>query len=123
MTQGQNIDGVLLQWGDRLFYPGNRIVHTRPQPKLSGLGAHQRAAAIRARIEATCLDAATLTRLTGDLWSVNLSERRKFSGLPPERADIILTGCAIYEALLRNLRLSALQPSTRGLRFAALLDD
>lgn len=77
----------------------------------------------RARIEATCLDAATLTRLTGDLWSVNLSERRKFSGLPPERADIILTGCAIYEALLRNLRLSALQPSTRGLRFAALLDD
>lgn len=44
-----------------------------------------------ARIEATCLDAATLTRPTGDLWSVNLSERRKFSGLPPERADIILT--------------------------------
>ena len=53
MTQGQNIDGVLLQWGDRLFYPGNRIVHTRPQPKLSALAAKQRAAAIRERIEAT----------------------------------------------------------------------
>ena len=53
MTQGQNIDGVLLQWGDRLLYPGNRIVHTRPQPKLSGLAAKQRAAAIRERIEAT----------------------------------------------------------------------
>ena len=34
MTQAPNIDGVLIQWGDRLFYPGNRIVKTRPQPKL-----------------------------------------------------------------------------------------
>ena len=24
MTQAPNIDGVLIQWGDRLFYPGNR---------------------------------------------------------------------------------------------------
>ncbi|HEX2012744.1 MAG TPA: conjugal transfer protein TraS, partial [Roseateles sp.] len=52
MTQDPSIDGVLLQWGDRLFYPANRIVHTRPQPKLSGLAAHQRVAAIRERIEA-----------------------------------------------------------------------
>lgn len=67
MTQGQNIDGVLLQWGDRLFYPGNRIVHTRPQPKLSGLGAHQRAAAIRARIEATVVRRApqVMVKVTG----------------------------------------------------------
>jgi len=53
MSQPPNIDGVLIQWGDRLFYPGNRIVRTRPQPKLSGLAARQRAAAIRERIEAT----------------------------------------------------------------------
>jgi len=67
MTQGQNIDGVLLQWGDRLFYPGNRIVHTRPQPKLSGLAAHQRAAAIRARIEATVVRRApqVMVKVTG----------------------------------------------------------
>ena len=26
MTTGADIDGVLVQWGDRLFYPGNRIV-------------------------------------------------------------------------------------------------
>ena len=67
MTQGQNIDGVLLQWGDRLFYPGNRIVHTRPQPELSGLGAHQRAAAIRARIEATVVRRApqVMVKVTG----------------------------------------------------------
>jgi hypothetical protein len=53
MSQPPNIDGVLIQWGDRLFYPGNRIVKTRPQPKLSALAARQRAAAIRERIEAT----------------------------------------------------------------------
>ena len=34
MAQPQSIDGVLVQWGDRLFYPGNRIVKVAPQPKL-----------------------------------------------------------------------------------------
>lgn len=53
MSQPPNIDGVLIQWGDRLFYPGNRVVRTPPQPRLSGLAARQRAAAIRERIEAT----------------------------------------------------------------------
>ncbi|MBE7418445.1 MAG: relaxase/mobilization nuclease domain-containing protein [Ideonella sp.] len=53
MSQPPNIDGVLIQWGDRLFYPGNRVVKTQPQPKLSALAARQRAAAIRERIEAT----------------------------------------------------------------------
>jgi hypothetical protein len=53
MTQAPNIDGVLITWGDRLFYPGNRIVKVKPQPKLSASAASQRAAAIRRRIEAT----------------------------------------------------------------------
>jgi len=53
MAQAPNIDGVLIQWGDRLFYPGNRIVPVRVQPKLKGQSAQQRAAAIRQRIEAT----------------------------------------------------------------------
>jgi hypothetical protein len=53
VSQPPNIDGVLIQWGDRLFYPGNRVVKATPQPKLSALAARQRAAAIRERIEAT----------------------------------------------------------------------
>jgi Relaxase/Mobilisation nuclease domain len=53
MSQPPNIDGVLIQWSDRLFYPGNRIVKIQPQPKLSALAARQRAASIRRRIEAT----------------------------------------------------------------------
>ena len=49
-TDPNSIDGVLVQWGDRLFYPGNRIVKAREQPRL---GARSRAAAIRQRIAAT----------------------------------------------------------------------
>jgi Relaxase/Mobilisation nuclease domain len=67
MTQGSNIDGVLIQWGDRLFYPGNRIVKTRQQPKLGALAARQRAAAIRERIEATVVRRApqVMVKVTG----------------------------------------------------------
>jgi hypothetical protein len=67
MSQPPNIDGVLLQWGDRLFYPGNRIVTTKPQPKLNGDSARQRAAAIRERIEATVVRHApqVMVKVTG----------------------------------------------------------
>jgi Relaxase/Mobilisation nuclease domain len=53
MPQPHDIDGVLIQWADRLFYPGNRIVRSRPPPRLSALAARQRAAALLQRIEAT----------------------------------------------------------------------
>jgi hypothetical protein len=53
MSQPHDIDGVLIQWGDRLFYPGNRMVRSRPPPRLSALAARQRTAALRQRIEAT----------------------------------------------------------------------
>ena len=67
MPQAPNIDGVLIQWGDRLFYPGNRIVKTSPQPKLPALAAGQRAAAIRQRIEATVVRRApqVMVKVTG----------------------------------------------------------
>ena len=45
-----SVDGVLVQWGDRLFYPCNRSVQDRA-PRLHG--ARGRAQTIRARIEAT----------------------------------------------------------------------
>ena len=53
MSQAPNIDGIIIQWGDRLFYPSNRIVKTKPAPKLTAIAASQRAAAIRERITAT----------------------------------------------------------------------
>ena len=67
MSQAPNIDGVLIIWGDRLFYPGNRVVKVKPQPKLGGDSAHQRAAAIRERIEATVVRRApqVMVKVTG----------------------------------------------------------
>jgi hypothetical protein len=67
MSQALNINGVLIQWGDRLFYPGNRVVKVKPQPKLNGGAARQRAAAIRERIEATVVRRApqVMVKVTG----------------------------------------------------------
>ena len=67
MSQSTDIDGVLIQWGDRLFYPGNRVVKSRPQPKLGTSSACQRAAAIRERIEATVVRRApqVMVKVTG----------------------------------------------------------
>lgn len=49
---GQQVDGVLVQWGERLFYPANRIAKAPPTPRLdTRMG--RRAAVIRQRIEAT----------------------------------------------------------------------
>jgi hypothetical protein len=67
MGQAPNIDGVLVQWGDRLFYPGNRVVKIRPQPSLGDGGMHQRADAIRKRIESTVVKRAPqiMVKVTG----------------------------------------------------------
>ncbi len=67
MAQPPNIDGILITWGDRLFYPGNRVVKVKPQPKMGGDAARVRAAAIRKRIEATLVRRApqVMVKVTG----------------------------------------------------------
>lgn len=52
MTSGPRIDGVLVQWGERLFYPRNRIVKSVPPARLDAL-TQRKAAVIRSRIVAT----------------------------------------------------------------------
>jgi len=67
MAQAPSIDGILITWGDRLFYPGNRVVKAKPQPRLSGEAARRRAAVIRRRIEATVVRRApqVMVKVTG----------------------------------------------------------
>ncbi len=55
------------------------------------------------------------------LWSMPLAERKKITGLPKKRADVILTGMAIYETVLEEFGFAELRASTRGLRFAAVM--
>jgi hypothetical protein len=52
VTSGPNVDGVLVQWGERLFYPSNRIVKSTPPARLDAL-TRRKAAVIRGRIVAT----------------------------------------------------------------------
>lgn len=52
MASSPAVDGVLVQWGERLFYPPNRIVRTPSTPRLDTL-LRRKAAVIRGRIVAT----------------------------------------------------------------------
>jgi exopolyphosphatase/guanosine-5'-triphosphate,3'-diphosphate pyrophosphatase len=56
------------------------------------------------------------------LWSLPLAERKNIPGLPKTRADIILTGVVIYEAVMELFGFSELRISSRGIRFAAVME-
>jgi len=75
----------------------------------------------RAKIEATRLSLERMHYHVQHLWSLPLEERKQVVGLPPNRADVILKGVAIYEAVMETFRFSELRISTRGLRFAAVM--
>lgn len=76
----------------------------------------------REKIEAARLSGDDLGGMVERLWALTLTERRKIRGLPPERADVILTGAAIYAAVMEALNIGELRVSSRGLRFAAILE-
>lgn len=74
----------------------------------------------RSRIEAQRLARDEVSRQRKLLWSLPLAERRKLTGLPPNRADVILMGVAILDGIMEAFDFHAMRVSTRGLRFAAL---
>jgi exopolyphosphatase/guanosine-5'-triphosphate,3'-diphosphate pyrophosphatase len=75
----------------------------------------------RQRLEAARLSAERLTWHTERLWRLPLAERKCIPGLPKNRADVILMGTAIYEAVMGRFHFNELRVSTRGLRFAAVM--
>jgi exopolyphosphatase/guanosine-5'-triphosphate,3'-diphosphate pyrophosphatase len=76
----------------------------------------------RARIEATRLSAARVSWHLERLWSLPLDERKETIGLPKNRADVILMGVAVYQGVMEEFGFRELRISTRGLRFAAIMD-
>ena len=75
----------------------------------------------REKIEKVSLNAERLSWHVNHLWSQPLSVRRNIVGLPPSRADVILTGALIFQMIQKHFELPPLRITTRGLRFAAVM--
>ena len=76
----------------------------------------------REKIESTVLTLDRVSAHRKKLWSLPLAQRKEIPGLPKLRADVILTGVLIYEAVMKEFGFDELRISTRGLRFAAVMD-
>jgi exopolyphosphatase / guanosine-5'-triphosphate,3'-diphosphate pyrophosphatase len=76
----------------------------------------------RDKIEGTVLTLEKVVAHRKKLWSLPLAERKEIPGLPKLRADVILTGVLIYETVMEEFGFEELRISTRGLRFAAVMD-
>lgn len=75
----------------------------------------------RHRLETTRVSRGALNEWAEKLWGMPVSERQQLPGLPPNRADVILTGAVVYEQVLEVFQFTELRISTRGVRFGALL--
>ena len=76
----------------------------------------------REKIERTVLEFDRIVAHRKRLWRLPLAERKEIPGLPKLRADVILTGVLIYEMVMEEFGFKELRVSTRGLRFAAVMD-
>ena len=79
-----------------------------------------------ARIGCGTMDRVTLSqeeirKLVARLNALPLAERREVPGLPPERADIIVAGGAVFLVAMELLGAEELTISVRSLRYGALL--
>jgi exopolyphosphatase/guanosine-5'-triphosphate,3'-diphosphate pyrophosphatase len=92
---------------------GTATILARLETKMTGFD--------REKIEATTLTLDRIRLHVESHWQMTLEERQKIVGMPPKRGDVILTGVAIYEAIMEQFGFSQLAVSTRGLRYWALL--
>ena len=76
----------------------------------------------REQIESTVLTFDQVAARRKSLWHLPLARRKEIIGLPRQRADVILTGVLIYEMVMEEFGFKQLRVSTRGLRFAAVMD-
>ena len=63
-----------------------------------------------------------LKRLSAVLCSLSLDERRKLPAINPERADIIIAGAAVVEAIMEDLGLEEIHISHRSLHDGLLVE-
>jgi exopolyphosphatase/guanosine-5'-triphosphate,3'-diphosphate pyrophosphatase len=76
----------------------------------------------REKMERTVLSFEQVVAHRKNLWRLPLAARKEVPGLPKLRADVILAGVLIYESVMEEFHFTELRVSTRGLRFAAVMD-
>ena len=75
----------------------------------------------RNRVDGYWLDVAGVNAVTADLLSRTFEERVAEPCIGPDRADLVLAGCAILDALLRMWPCRRLRVADRGLREGILM--
>jgi exopolyphosphatase/guanosine-5'-triphosphate,3'-diphosphate pyrophosphatase len=70
-----------------------------------------------ALVHGTRLSRGEISRITRKLSSLTLSERLGLAGLDPQRADVIVVGAALVEAILERSRAEEVVVSDRGVRW------
>jgi len=73
-----------------------------------------------ARVHGASLGRAEVTRLLGELAAMPLERRARVPGLEPARADVILTGGVVVEAVMEWAGAQRLLVSDRGVRWGLL---
>lgn len=94
---------------------GTASILARMQARMDGFDRDQ--------LERTRLTLRAVRAHAKKLWGLPLTRRQKIIGLPPNRADVILMGVLIYEAVMEEFGFTELRVSTRGLRFAAVMEE
>lgn len=73
------------------------------------------------QVDHTRLTLEAIREMVTNLNALSLAERRRVPGLPPERADIIVPGGAVFLFAMEALGAMELTVSVRSLRYGALL--
>jgi exopolyphosphatase/guanosine-5'-triphosphate,3'-diphosphate pyrophosphatase len=75
----------------------------------------------RSRVDGTWITPADVERVTRDLLAMSYDDRAAQPCVGRERADLVLAGCAIFEAIARAWPAERLRVADRGLREGILL--
>lgn len=76
----------------------------------------------RDRVDGLWLDIETVNKITQDLHNMSLEDRAKEPCIGPERADLVVCGCIILDALAREWPVSRVRVADRGLREGLLAE-
>ena len=70
----------------------------------------------RAKVDASWHDSASILKVAEDIATANHAEREKLGCVGPERAELIVPGCAIFSAIHAHWPCAELRVADRGLR-------